>query len=44
MIFIEPDWWETWTYFDKEDMITKIRDDAPDDVKEEWEQLNERIN
>jgi hypothetical protein len=43
MIFIEPEWWEEWTYFDTEEMVTKIREDAPEDVIRAWEQLNGAI-
>ena len=38
----EPDWWQKWTYYDEENMRTELRDDAPDWVRKEWEEQEER--
>lgn len=39
MKYLEPEWWEEWTYYDKEDMARKLKDDAPEEVREEWEEM-----
>jgi len=39
MTFTEPDWWGEWTYFDEEELITKLKTDAPDDIQKEWEEI-----
>lgn len=39
MIIKEPEWWDEWTYFDEKNLETKLKDDAPEEVKREWEEL-----
>jgi monoamine oxidase len=44
MTIDEPDWWDQWTYFDEESGETKLKEDAPADVKREWTELQKLMN
>lgn len=39
MIIKEPEWWEEWTYFNEDELETKLKDGAPKEVRDEWDEL-----
>jgi|GEM_PF-2802808 len=44
MTIDKPDWWDQWTYFDENDGQTKLKPDAPADVKREWTKLQKLMD
>jgi len=36
----EPYYWKEWIYFEKEAMEMFLKDDEPEEVLEQWEELN----
>lgn len=39
MTLDKPDWWDKWTYFDKEAWESKLKEDAPLKVSREWNEI-----
>lgn len=43
MTFLKPEWWDEWTYYDKETLSTKLKEDAPPKVRREWNEIQKMM-